>query len=398
MASMIEVKAPTLPSLGNTTELLLKQFGLCAEELRQLVKDTNSYIAGGFALETALRANDSWKNNTLNTDPFHGDIDIWVRGRDVMDKKLNRMETDYSTDVLCRRLYKYVLQKFGYEEHTNTMTSKENPELPYRQAQTPFRDIVANIDTYIHKETKHKIQVIVTHDVSIEDNLKSFDFSFCRWCLTPNGRDRGFTLMFMGTKADYDDCLNKRTGYWYGTEEDMKKPRTMERIAKYKIRGMNVYRVNVTNITEFFKPLFVSTTPRDERWRLMRIKNIVIDLASTYTKETGKLKIHSVSYTRITGNEYTEMEDEFGDEGAGYLPMSVEELKKHTSSYEHVKNLFQKDDRVFHQGMVLLDLAVVLNWVWTELGCPEVETILLDADKAIELKNRFNSQLDVSVC
>jgi hypothetical protein len=237
----------------------LSPFGLDFNEFVNILKSTRAYVAGGFALSVALGTE---KGKFVDWDQ---DLDIWVQAeKTTLSPGGMSKDNDFETDVLKPLIFKYYLKSNGYENIYRDETEKmlamsknryENPELPYLNPVNGLHNSIDSIVTYIHKDTKKKIQVITTYALSPEENLKSFDLTCCRWYIDPSKyvdpnkyppypEKCRCILKFVGTDEEQADVLDMKA-QWNNTLTDMREDRKKARVEKYKARGFTITSTSV---------------------------------------------------------------------------------------------------------------------------------------------------------
>jgi hypothetical protein len=174
----------------------MSEFNISYEELKNILKFTNGFIAGGFALSAFLNNN---IETTLidNNLPKNQDIDIFITIPYTYEHSYRHpwkyiFELGYLPfELLAKQYIKNILESKNYYEdilndrkrynnfHTiKNITTKDINEIEYKNS--ALSHFIKNITTYINNDTKRKIQIIILYDCKIEYFLETFDLNICK--------------------------------------------------------------------------------------------------------------------------------------------------------------------------------------------------------------------------
>jgi hypothetical protein len=248
----------------------MSKFNISYEELINILKFTNGFIAGGFALSAFLN-NSIEKTINSNLLPEDQDIDIFIRIPYTYENNINCptdiiFELGYLPfELLAKQYIKTILESKNYIEDILTdkryndyhkiknKTSININEIEYKNS--ALTHFIKNITTYINNNTKKKIQIIILYDCKIENFLETFDLNICRlaFLYSYDKNDLDFYHNMNEYLKDYDlDMIINRKMYVYML---LYRPNIFSRIIKYINRGFEFIDKNnhskiITTINE----------------------------------------------------------------------------------------------------------------------------------------------------
>jgi len=162
-------------------------FNLTINDLENILKNTNGFIAGGFALYCYL-------NNKIDLSidlPEDSDIDIFIKlplNYEQIRKNIELgsiyvpfeyLAIQYVDSILLNKGYK---KNCKYDDINKRMKQSNNfsnlDEIEYHKC--ALSHFIKNITTYHNEEYNKKIQIIIIYDCLIEEFLKTFDINICQ--------------------------------------------------------------------------------------------------------------------------------------------------------------------------------------------------------------------------
>lgn len=190
-------------------EALIESYRLPFAPFRELIKSTNSLVAGSAALALYLQ------QNGIEPGFVPGDIDIWAE---------DTLELIAARGAYCQHGNLYLFSNFLIQNGFNVTIQYEPKETDYEN----FHNI-AHILSFINREGK-SIQLILLREKNIFNYIyNNFDLSPCiTWW---NSGVNTFDTMWP------EETLRKEM-YYYPTREI--NAREIERIEKYKERGFRL--------------------------------------------------------------------------------------------------------------------------------------------------------------
>jgi len=182
--------------LGHNFEEKLKKFGYTCDELGDLLYKTNSFIAGGFVLNSFLQE-DLYENS---------DIDIFIRipydyENYIVVNNSNQntkfKSNYYPYEYLAKNLWIDSLEKKGYTMIDNRQIRYSMDIAKYKKIHKSMSELEYQncaLKHYIKriidfKNDNYKIQIIMLFDCKIEEYLDLFDLNICKLAIYSNGYD-----------------------------------------------------------------------------------------------------------------------------------------------------------------------------------------------------------------